>query len=62
MQQQKLVQNNLKIRFAAVAALILSGLVFGFGYFWGRYDQIQINKSIMETIPDVNCTVPENSL
>ncbi len=31
-------------------------LTLGFGYFWGRYDQIQLGKSVVETVPDVNCS------
>lgn len=32
--------------------LILLG--FGFGYFFGRYEQIALNRSGLVTIPDVN--------
>ena len=28
-------------------------IVFGFGYFFGRYEQIVINKSLLQVIPDV---------
>jgi len=38
-----------------VAMVVTIGLAFGFGYFWGRYEQIQINKSLLKPIPDVNC-------
>jgi len=34
-------------------------LVFGFGYFFGRYEQILLNKSTLEIIPDVNCGLVE---
>lgn len=32
-------------------------IAFGFGYFFGRYEQIQINKSLLKIIPDINCGV-----
>jgi len=30
-------------------------LFLGFGYFLGSYEQIRKNKSLLQTIPDVNC-------
>lgn len=33
---------------------VLVGLAFGFGYFFGRYEQIELNKSGLQTISDVN--------
>lgn len=36
------------------AALVLI-ITFGFGYFFGRYEQAQINKSLLQIVPDVNC-------
>ena len=42
---------------AITTLLILLSLIFGFGYFFGRYQQIQINKSLLKVIPDVNCGV-----
>lgn len=37
--------------------ILLAGIIlaFGFGYFFGRYEQIQINKSLLKIIPDINC-------
>lgn len=37
------------------ALLMLIALAAGFGYFFGRYEQIIINKSLLQEIPDVNC-------
>lgn len=39
--------------FAVVLAVIF--LACGFGYFFGRYEQIVINKSLLQEVPDVNC-------
>lgn len=41
-----------------MSVLLLS---FGFGYFFGRYEQIQINKSLLKPIPDVNCGAVNSS-
>lgn len=42
-----------------IHAFILMGIFlcisFGGGYFWGRIEQIERNKSLLKTIPDVNC-------
>lgn len=35
--------------------LMFCFLSFGYGYFFGRYEQIQINRSLLQPIPDVNC-------
>lgn len=35
--------------------LVLVCLGFGFGYFFGRYEQIQLNRSVLQVVPDVNC-------
>jgi len=35
--------------------LVFCFLAFGYGYFFGRYEQIQINRSLLQPIPDVNC-------
>ena len=32
-------------------------IMFGFGYFFGRLEQIEFNKSLLKVIPDVNCGV-----
>lgn len=44
------------------AVLILLLLSFGFGYFFGRYEQILLNKSLLQPIPDVNCGRSDDSL
>lgn len=36
---------------------VLVGLAFGFGYFFGRYEQIELNKFGLQTVPDVNCSL-----
>lgn len=38
-----------------VAFFVLLVLSFGFGYFFGRFEQINLNKSLLQEIPDVNC-------
>ena len=35
--------------------LCLSVVIFGFGYFFGKYEQVQADKSLLKIIPDVNC-------
>lgn len=40
--------------FGVTAVLVFMMLVFGFGFFFGRYEQIEINKSLLLKIPDVN--------
>ncbi len=40
---------------ACAVFLVFSLLAFGYGYFFGRYEQIQINRSLLQPIPDVNC-------
>jgi hypothetical protein len=41
--------------FAMAGVILFFVLVFGFGYFIGRYEQTQTNKSLLLKIPDVNC-------
>lgn len=48
-----LFQKDFKLLFAVIILLFL--LSFGFGYFFGRLEQITINKSLLQEIPDVNC-------
>lgn len=36
---------------------VLLFLSFGFGYFFGRYEQIERNKSGLQVVPDVNCSL-----
>ena len=41
--------------------VVLSALCGGYGYFFGRYEQIQLNKSVLKAIPDVNCGLSESA-
>lgn len=41
--------------FASIVVVIFTALGVGYGYFWGRYEQIQMNKSVLKPIPEVNC-------
>lgn len=47
-----LLKTELYVFYAIFVGFVL--LSFGFGYFIGRYEQIQINRSSLQTIPDVN--------
>lgn len=38
--------------FIIISFLVLS---FGFGYFFGRHEQIEKNRTMLKNIPDVNC-------
>jgi len=53
MQGVTLLKRDVTMLFAVVLAVII--LAFGFGYFFGRYEQIVINKSLLQEVPDVNC-------
>jgi hypothetical protein len=44
-----------EIASVAVAGLIAFMICFGFGYFFGRYVQVQKNRALLEVIPDINC-------
>ncbi len=48
-----LLKKDFKLAFFVFLLLLL--LSFGFGYFFGRLEQITINKSLLQEIPDVNC-------
>jgi len=39
-----------------LAGTVCIGLSLGYGYFLGRYEQIQMNRSVLKPIPDVNCS------
>ncbi len=52
---EKALLNRKQIILAVVAGLLILIICFGFGYFFGRYEQIQRNKSLLEVIPEVNC-------
>ncbi len=56
----KIILEQKELIFLFLIAGILLMLGLGFGYFLGRYDQIQSQKGLIKTIPDVNChqTVP----
>jgi uncharacterized protein YneF (UPF0154 family) len=53
MKKIELMQRDFLFALAVVMLLIV--LSFGFGYFIGRYEQAQTNKSLLRKIPDVNC-------
>lgn len=53
----KLALTRGQILFFVGMAIIFCAITFGFGYFFGRYEQIQINKSLLKIIPEVNCGV-----
>jgi len=48
-------RRNLVLWAAAVFVMVVLG--FGYGYFFGRYEQIELNKSVLKPIPDVNCVL-----
>lgn len=53
MQVISLSKKSVFILFIVVLNLFI--LFFGFGYFIGCYEQITVNKSLLQEIPDVNC-------
>jgi uncharacterized membrane protein AbrB (regulator of aidB expression) len=55
MQHKTVSLANRGVVLGILAGVILVVLCFGYGYFFGRYEQIQVNKSILKPIPDVNC-------
>ncbi|HLG25616.1 MAG TPA: hypothetical protein VI588_02370 [Candidatus Gracilibacteria bacterium] len=60
MEKLVLLKKDVLTAFGAVFLLLI--LVFTFGYFFGRYEQIQLNRSMLELIPDVNCGSQGDSL
>ncbi len=44
-----------KILFLTSEIVFFLIIIFGFGYFFGRLEQIELNKSLLKVIPDVNC-------
>jgi len=52
---KKLVVLKRDILIGFMVMFVLLVLSFGFGYFFGRLEQIGINKSLLQEIPDVNC-------
>ena len=44
-----------QLGFALAILILVLMITFGFGYFFGRDEQIQINKPLLQAIPDVNC-------
>ena len=48
-----LLKKDLIHVFLIAFMLIILGVLSG--YFFGRYEQIIINKSLLQEIPDVNC-------
>ena len=52
---EKPVLNRKQIILAGVAVFVLLILCFGFGYFFGRYEQVERNRALPEVVPEVNC-------
>jgi hypothetical protein len=52
---EKLILYRKDLVLGHIAIFLSLSLSLGFGYFIGRYEQIELNKSVLETIPDVNC-------
>ncbi|MFO0781103.1 MAG: hypothetical protein U0519_04475 [Candidatus Gracilibacteria bacterium] len=55
-QQQTFIFSIRDLVFWGVCLAFAAGLFYGFGYFLGRYDQIQLSRSSIRAIPDVNCS------
>lgn len=53
MKKITLLKTDVMIGLAGIFVFI--GLSFGFGYFFGRYEQIELSKSGLQVVPDVNC-------
>jgi len=52
---EKPVLKRKQIIMAAVVGFLLLLICFGFGYFFGRYEQIERNRQLLEVVPEVNC-------
>ncbi|MBU0667948.1 hypothetical protein KJ951_01685 [Patescibacteria group bacterium] len=52
---KNLVLNKMEVYVTMGMIFLLLCLLFGFGYFFGRHEQIQINRSLLQEISDVNC-------
>jgi hypothetical protein len=44
-----------QVMLVITAVLLMVSLCLGFGYFFGRYHQVLLNKARLDVIPDVNC-------
>ena len=53
MKKITLLKTDVMIGVAGI--FVFLGLSFGFGYFFGQYEQIELNKSGLQVMPDVNC-------
>ena len=54
--QQQTLQIDWKYAVLVVSAVVVLAILSGgYGYFFGRYEQIAINKSVLKAIPEVNC-------
>ena len=63
MQQQTLqIGKKQVILLLVCAAVVLCALCGGYGYFFGRYEQVLLNKSVLKAIPEVNCGGPRGGL
>lgn len=52
---KNLVLNKSEVYVAMGILFLFLCLLFGFGYFFGRYEQIVLNRSLLQEMPDVNC-------
>lgn len=52
---QKVILESRNVNLLLLELIIVVLLSLGFGYFFGRYDQIQRGRAVLETIPDVHC-------
>jgi hypothetical protein len=55
-QQQTLRVNRRNVLVVGFGIAVVVAMAFGYGYFFGRYEQIQLNRSVLKPIPDVNCS------
>jgi len=46
--------SSLPLMWIIIGAIVALLLAFGFGYFFGRYEQIQLYKTLLKPISDVN--------
>lgn len=55
-QQQTLLLSKRDFLFWSFGVAAVVAMAFGYGYFFGRYEQIQLNRSVLKPIPEVNCS------
>lgn len=52
---KKITLLKTQVMILLVVCFVFLVLSFGFGFFFGRYEQIELNKSGLQVVPDVNC-------